>query len=76
VSPVRAARNVQEPEILVPPEERVALAQFVAGLARRREVALALARPTPFEPRPETSPGRPLEIPKLEVPPLIPVNEK
>jgi hypothetical protein len=67
---------VQAPEILVPSEERVALAQFVAGLSRRREVALALARPALFEPQPETSPGGPLEIAKLEVLPLIPVNEK
>jgi hypothetical protein len=66
----------RKPEILVPSDERVALAQFVAGLFRRREVALALARPAPFEPQPETSPGGPLEIAKLEVPPLIPVNEK
>lgn len=65
-----------EPEILVSPEERVALAQFVAGLSKRREIALALARPAPFEPQPETPPGGPLEIAKLEVPPLIPVNEK
>jgi hypothetical protein len=74
--PVRAARIEREPEILVPPEERLALAQFVAGLSQRREVALALARPSPFEPQSETSPGRALEIPNLEVPPLIPINEK
>ena len=71
-----AARIDQTPEILVPPEERVALAQFVTGLSRRREVALALARPTPFEPQPEIPPSGPLEIAKLEVPPLIPVKEK
>ena len=64
------------PEILVPSDERVALAQFVTGLSRRREVALALARPAPFEAQPETAPGGPLEIAKLEVPPLIPVKEK
>ena len=67
---------VGAPEILVPSDERLALTQFVAGLARRREVALALARPAPFEPGPETAPGGPLEIAKLEVPPLISVNEK
>jgi hypothetical protein len=71
-----ADRIERTPEILVPSEERVALAQFVTGLSRRREVALALARPTPFEPQPETPLGGPLEIAKLEVPPLIPVNEK
>jgi hypothetical protein len=76
VSPVRAARIVQEPEILVSPEERVALAQFVAGLAQRREVALALARPNTFEPIPETSACGQMEIHKLEVPPLVPVYEK
>jgi hypothetical protein len=73
---LHADRIEREPEILVPPDERVALAQFVAGISMRREVALALARPTPFEPQPETSPGGTLEIPKLEVPPLIPINEK
>jgi hypothetical protein len=67
---------VRAPEILVPSDERVALALFVTGLSRRREVALALARPAPFEPQPEAPPGGPLEIAKLEVPPLIPVNEK
>jgi hypothetical protein len=72
--PLHADRIERAPEILVPPEERVALAQFVAGLSKRREVALALARPTPFEPQPETPPGGPLEIAKLEVPPLIPVT--
>jgi hypothetical protein len=71
-----ADRIEPTPEILVPPEERVALAQFVAGLSQRREVALALARPAPFEPQPETPPGESLEIPKLEVPPLIPMKEK
>jgi hypothetical protein len=65
-----------EPEILVSPEERVALVQFVAGLSKRREIALALARPAPFEPQPETPPGGPLEIAKLEVPPLIPIHKK
>jgi hypothetical protein len=47
---IHANGFVPAPEILVPSEERVALAQFVAGLSRRREVALALARPAPFEP--------------------------
>jgi hypothetical protein len=74
--PVHADSSVQAPEILVPSDERVALAQFVAGLSARREVALALARPAPFEFALETTPGGPLEIPKLEVPPLLPVNEK
>jgi hypothetical protein len=74
-SQLHAGGIVQAPEILVSSEERVALSQFVAGLSRRHEVALALARPTPFEPGPETL-GGPLEIAKLEVAPLIPVNEK
>lgn len=74
--PVHADRIVRAPEILVPSDERFALAQFVTGLSRRREVALALARPAAFEPGPETPPGGPLEIAKLEVPPLLPVNEK
>jgi hypothetical protein len=74
--PVHAASVVGAPEILVPSDERLALAQFVAGLSRRREVALALARPAPFRPEPETPPGGPLEIAKLEVLPLVPVNEK
>jgi hypothetical protein len=75
-SPLHRDSIVGASEILVPSDERLALAQFVAGLARRREVALALARRAPFEPGPETAPGGPLEIAKLEVPPLIPVNEK
>jgi hypothetical protein len=74
--PSHAARIERTAEILVPPEERIALTQFVAGLSRRHEVALALARPAPFEPQPEAPPSGPLEIAKLEVPPLIPVNKK
>lgn len=73
---VPAVRGAVGPEILVPPDERDALAHFVAGLSQRREVALALARPVPYEPQPEASPGGPLQIAKLEVPPLIPVNQK
>jgi hypothetical protein len=74
--PVHTDRIVRAPEILVPADERLALAQFVAGLSRRREVALALARPAPFEPAPRTPPSGPLEIAKLAVAPLLPVNEK
>ena len=66
----------QEPEILIPPDEHIALAQFVTGLSQRREVALALARSAPFEPQPETPPNGPLEIAKLEVPPLVQVEAK
>jgi hypothetical protein len=71
---VHPDRIERTPETLVPSEERVALAQFVTGLSRRREAVLALSRPTPFET--ETPPGGPLEIAKLEVPPLIPVKEE
>jgi hypothetical protein len=64
------------PEVLVPSDERDALAYFVAGLPARREVAIALARPAPFQPPPDVGASGPLEIAKLEVKPLIPVEEK
>jgi hypothetical protein len=64
------------PEILVPNDEREALARFVAGLSQRREVALALARPSPFVATPDVAGSEPLEIVKLEVPPLVPVEDK
>jgi hypothetical protein len=75
---VRAERadNPATPEIIVPSDEREALAHFVAGLATHREVAVALARPAPFEPAPDAVKAGDLEIARLEVAPLIPPEKE
>jgi hypothetical protein len=81
VKSARATAGWVDGEVLVSSDEREALAHFVAGLPARREVAIALARPAPFQPpsfqppTDETAAG-PLEIAELEIKPLIPVEEK
>lgn len=56
-------------EVIVPPDEREALARFVNGLPRQLDSAIALARPTAVAPA--SDPGaEPLEIAELKLPPL------
>lgn len=58
-----------QPEVLVPPDEREALARFVVVLQERREVAVALAAPaTPA--KAESASVEPLQIDGLEIKPL------
>ncbi len=64
-------RNVdREPEVLVPPDEREALARFVKHLQERDEVARALASP-PVDEGGELSEIKPVEIARLQLKPLV-----
>jgi hypothetical protein len=63
--------NSQMPEVLVPPDERIALARFVAALPRRHEIAIALTKPAPAAPSPNVA-SMPLEIAELKLEPLSP----
>jgi len=58
-----------QPEVLVPPDEREALARFIVVLQARREVAVALVTPaTPT--KDESASLEPLQINGLEIKPL------
>ncbi len=61
----------QMPEVLVPPDERIALARFIAALPRRHEIAIALTKPAPAAPPADVS-SAPLEIAELKLEPLSP----
>jgi len=61
----------QMPEVLVPPDERVALARFVAALERRHEIAIALTKPAAAAPSADVL-SAPLEIAELKLEPLSP----
>jgi hypothetical protein len=54
------------PEVLVPPDERKALARFVVVLQERREVAVALVTPAP-QTKNELANLEPLQIKGLEI---------
>jgi hypothetical protein len=58
-----------QPEVLVPPDEREALARFIVVLQERREVALALVTPPP-QTKDEPASLEPLQIDGLEIKPL------
>ncbi len=55
-----------QPEVLVPPDEREALALFVAALQERSEVAVALLTPAP-QAKDEPASLEPLQIKELEI---------
>jgi hypothetical protein len=55
-----------QPEVLVPPDEREALARFVVVLQEHREVALALVTPAP-QTKDEPASLEPLQIKGLEI---------
>jgi hypothetical protein len=61
--------------VLVPPDERIALAKFMARLPQRREMAIALTRPAPAPPTLNVI-SEPLEIAELKVEPLSPAEDK
>ena len=61
---------LREPEVLVPPDEGKALAQFVAHLGRRDKIAQAFVRPaTDMNNDPSQIP--PVEIARLQLEPLV-----
>jgi hypothetical protein len=82
----RSADEAFQAEILVPPDERDALASLIANLRRRQDDQVALAQPAivpssgPAESaslaQPADVPGQPLEIAELKVDPLRPAEEK
>jgi len=63
--------GAQMPEVLVPPDERIALAKFVAALPRRHEIAVALTKPAPAAPSADVL-SAPLDIAELKLEPLSP----
>jgi hypothetical protein len=58
-----------EPEVLVPPDEREALARFITHLRERDEVVVAFASPAVDE-KNEPAEIQPLEVAQLQVRPL------
>ncbi len=57
-------------EVIVPPDEREALALFVSGLTQQQDSAIALTRPAAVAP--VSDPGaEALEIAELKLPPLL-----
>lgn len=69
----KPAAGLRKLEVLVPPDEREALARFVAELPQRRELAIALT--TPVKEVPSTVVGsEPLQIAALKVAPLSPAE--
>jgi hypothetical protein len=52
-----------EPEVLVPPDERVALDQLIANLGARHELVAALVKPLPEKPE---QPVKHIEIPDIK----------
>jgi len=60
----------REPEILVSPDEREALARFITHLRESDEVAVAFASPAPAE-KSEPTEIQPLEISRVQLKPLV-----
>jgi hypothetical protein len=73
--PAISSRNSHEPEVLVPSDEREALARFVNGLHGQPEIAEAFL---PHAPR-QSEPSFPLpliQIARLEIPALEPSDDR
>jgi hypothetical protein len=64
-------RQTREPEVIVPPDERIAFAKFVCGVGQRNQVAVALTRTAPLIPSAFEA-SEPLEIAELRIEPLSP----
>ena len=60
-------------EVLVPNDERLALARFIAELSQRHELEIALTKPAPAAPSVEVR-SEPLQIAELKVAPLTPAE--
>jgi hypothetical protein len=56
--------------VLVPPDEREALARFVDGLRQQQQLAVALAQPAAVAAAPGMG-AEPIEIAALKLPPLL-----
>ena len=81
--PVRHARKStsgppkpSEPEVLVPPDERIAFERFLSDLNGREDLAIALVKPMQAQRQPHTTPPplaipAPLEVPDIETAALI-----
>jgi hypothetical protein len=61
---VRSVARSTEPEVLVPPDERIALEHFVADLHGRGEVALALTKQVPEQREQHVAP---VETPDIQI---------
>jgi hypothetical protein len=68
IVPVSTTAAHQEPEVLVPPDERVALDQLIANLNARHELVAALA--LPLREKPE-QPVKKIEIPDIQTAALV-----
>jgi len=58
-----------EPEVLVPPDERIAFERFLSDLNGREDLAIALVKPLQEQQQPHTAPVAmpvPVEVPDLE----------
>ena len=67
--------EAQHLEVLVPPDERLALARFVVVLQRQHETAVALTKPAPAAASADLA-SEPLEIAELKVEPLSPPQDE
>jgi len=65
------SRQTYGPEVIVPPDERIAFAKFVRGVGQRNQVAIALTRTAPVIPSAFEA-SEPLEIAELRIEPLSP----
>jgi hypothetical protein len=63
-------RKPHEPEVIVPPDERIAFAKFVSGLSQPNQVAIALRQAAPVIS--SALEAEPLEIAELRIEPLAP----
>jgi hypothetical protein len=66
-----ALRLTLEPEVIVPPEERIAFAKFVRGVGQPNQVVIALTQTAPVIPSAFEA-SEPLEIAELRIEPLSP----
>jgi len=67
----RKTQEPEVPEVLVPPDERIAFAKFVRGVGPRGQVAVALTESAPVIPS-AFEEAEPLEIAELRIEPLSP----
>jgi hypothetical protein len=70
-----SSRNLHEPEVLVPSDEREALARFVNGLHDQPEIAAAFLAHAPRQSEP-SFPLPLIQIARLEIPTLEPSDDR
>jgi len=73
--PAISSRNLHEPEVLVPSDEREALARFVNGLNGQPEIAEAFLAHTSRQSEP-SFPLPLIQIAHLEIPALEPSDDR